>query len=124
MGFKPAPLTHDYAARVAAAQVFLAESDTIRGLVVLISQPDHLFVENIAVISRYQGEGVGRRLLRHAETIAGERGLRALRLITNALMTTNLSRYERWGFRRTHLSSVGGFTIVHMSKTLEPAGPG
>ena len=53
--------------------------------------------------------------MQHAETAARELGLIELRLFTNARMTKNVSLYTHWGFRRTHDSQHGQFTIVHMA---------
>jgi GNAT superfamily N-acetyltransferase len=118
LGFTPAPLTHDYHRRVSKAQVFVAGDGEPIGVIVLISKPDHLLIENVAVAPRYQGRGVGRALVRHAEETALELGLPMLCLFTNARLLENLARYERWGFHRTHSSRHGRFTIVHMAKPL------
>jgi GNAT superfamily N-acetyltransferase len=118
LGFTPAPLTLDYRRRVGEAQVFVAGAEEPVGVIVLISKPDHLLIENVAVAPPHQGRGVGRALVRYAEETALERGLAMLRLFTNAQMLENLARYERWGFHRTHSSRHGRFTIVHMAKRL------
>jgi N-acetylglutamate synthase-like GNAT family acetyltransferase len=54
----------DYGPKVARGQVSVAdEAGGIVGLIVLIREPDHLLVENVAVAPERQGEGIGRALL-------------------------------------------------------------
>ena len=58
----------DYAEKVARGLVSVAdEAGEIVGLIVLLRQPGHLLVENVAVAPERQGEGVGRDLLAFAE---------------------------------------------------------
>lgn len=119
MGTKPAPMLADYPAEIAAGRVYvLHEGGALRGLIVLIAEPDHLFIENVAVHSAAQGRGFGRRLLEFAEAEARLRGLRELRLYTNELMTENLALYTHLGYGEVERRLDEGYRRVFMVKRL------
>src|SRR5271154_3137568 len=68
MGREPAPMLADYGELIAAGEVFLLEREgRLLGLIVLRSEDDALFVENVAVDREAQGQGHGRDLMRFAE---------------------------------------------------------
>jgi DNA-binding MarR family transcriptional regulator/GNAT superfamily N-acetyltransferase len=48
----------------------------------------------------WRGAGLGSRLLRHLEHLAGELGHRVVRLDTNGSLTEAIAMYERAGYRR------------------------
>jgi len=90
----------------------------LAGFIVLRPGPDHLFIENVVVHPDRQGQGLGRRLMAFAQTIAVERGLPALELYTNVKMTENFPFYESLGFVETGRRCEDGFDRVYMSKKL------
>jgi ribosomal protein S18 acetylase RimI-like enzyme len=119
IGRPPAPMTADYAAAVARGEVWLAVRDGgVIGFLVLVTRPDHLLLENVAVHPAAQGGGVGARLLALAEEQAALSGLTEIRLYTNAAMTENLAYYQRHGYRQTHRGREDGFDRVYFSKRL------
>jgi GNAT superfamily N-acetyltransferase len=121
IGRAPAPMTADYASLIAAGAVTLLELDgEPAGVLVLHPRGDHLLVENVAVAPAYQGRGLGRRLLEHAETEARGRGLGELRLYTNRAMAENLAMYPALGYRETGRSHEDGFARVHFAKPVAP----
>lgn len=120
----PAPLTADYAAVVAAGQVWVAEREgALVGALVLEAHPDHLLVENVAVAPNAQGHGVGAALLELAEQEAAALGLSELRLYTHERMTENLAYYPRRGYVETHRTDDGTFHRVHFAKRLAAPAP-
>jgi GNAT superfamily N-acetyltransferase len=120
IGRRPAPMDDDYAAKVRERQVFIAEDEGVAGLIVLVAGSDHLLVENVAVDPNRQGAGVGRALMAHAETYAHERGLRELRLYTNAAMTENLAFYPHLGYAEVARRTDDGFQRVFFAKAMAP----
>lgn len=119
IGRKPAPMTADHAALVAAGEVNILESAGARlGLIVLRVAPDHLFVDIVAVAPAAQHRGIGRQLMRFAEEEAARLGLPALRLYTNAKMTENLRFYPGLGYRQTETRREDGFDRVNFEKRL------
>lgn len=63
-----------------------------------------------------QGEGLGTRLLRHAETVFPD--AQELRLFTGEHSASNLRRYARLGYQETARTSAGHYQLVHLTKTL------
>ena len=117
---QPAPMTADYAEIVDSGDAWVAvHGDDVVGLLVLEVAADHLLVDNVAVVPHAQGLGVGSTLLRLAEEQARMRGLRQVRLYTNAAMHENLAYYPRRGYRETHRGTQDGYHRVFFTKDLD-----
>ena len=109
----------DYADLLTRSVVYVLEDDgSINGLIVLWPDGDALYVDNVAVDPRYQGQGLGRRLMAFAEAQARAAGLVALSLYTNEAMTENLLFYRRLGFVETDRRSDQGYRRVFLRKPL------
>jgi GNAT superfamily N-acetyltransferase len=122
IGRAPAPVTADYAGAVARGEVWVATAPARTvGLIVLIARPDHLLLENVAVLPAMQGFGIGTGLLEFADARARELGLGEIRLYTNAAMSENLALYPRRGYVETHRAVADGFSRVYFSKHLSGA---
>ena len=122
IGRDPLPMFTDYAAAVLQDRIdILEDTCTTLGLIHMIPEPDHLWVETIAIDPDHQGRGLGRYLMTHAETVARSLGLPELRLLTNAAMSSNLRLYTGLGFTQIdhRPSSRGGF-VVDFSKRFAP----
>ncbi len=123
IGREPKPMTADYDAAVARHRFDLLYIDgTLAALIETIREPDHLLVENVAVSPSFQGRGLGRRLMAHAETLARELRLGTIRLYTNQRFAENIALYHRLGYQvdREEVLAVG--TVTHMSKQLTAEG--
>jgi ribosomal protein S18 acetylase RimI-like enzyme len=119
IGREPAPMTADYAQAVRSGPTWVAEAHgEIVGLLVLVVHPDHLLLENVAVLPSAQRRGIGARLLALAEDEARARGLDEIRLYTNEAMTENLAYYPRHGYAETHRAEQDGFRRVFFTKHL------
>ena len=119
IGRRPAPMTADYAEAVRGGLAWVAAQDgEIVGLLVLAVQPDHLLLENVAVLPSAQGRGIGARLLAFAEQQARALGRDEIRLYTNEAMTENLGYYPRRGYTETHRAEQDGFRRVFFRKRL------
>jgi ribosomal protein S18 acetylase RimI-like enzyme len=115
IGREPPPMVADFAAAIARGTTVVIETDgEVRGFMIAWSEADAYFVDNIAVDPVEQGRGLGRKLFEHAVSEAHRRGLSALRLYTNVVMTENLAMYRRMGFVETHRAMENGFNRVYM----------
>ena len=120
IGREPKPMTANYERAVVEHIIDLyEESDLPLALSEVIPQTSHLLIENIAVLPRQQGKGLGDLLLNHAETIARSLQLNELQLYTNAAFISNIEFYARRGFQefRREPFPMGGVT-VHMKKMI------
>ena len=122
----PGPMLDDYARLIADGAVSVLEDadGTIAAIVVLVLQPDHLLLDNIAVRPDRQGQGFGRQLITFAEAEARRLGFTQLRLYTHEKMTENIALYKRLGFVETGRGHQAGYDRVFMTKRLatDPAG--
>ena len=119
IGRPPAPMTADYGEAVSGGLTWIAVRDgVIVGLLVLVVRPDHLLLENVAVLPSAQGSGVGARLLALAEEQARELGREEIRLYANEAMTENLAYYPKHGYIETHRAEQDGFRRLFFSKRL------
>ena len=119
IGREPKPMQADYERAVREHRIDLALlAGELAGLIETIEQPDHLLIENVAVAPAFQGRGVGRQLMAHAEQLATALGRTELRLYTNARFTENVALYRRLGYRldREETGPLG--VAVYMSKPI------
>lgn len=84
IGREPKPMTANYDTAVRLNRVDLAHVEgDLAGLIETIDRSDHLLIENVAVAPQRHGQGFGRALMAHAETVARAAGYREVRLYTN-----------------------------------------
>lgn len=69
----------------------------------LITGEDEAWVYNISVVPGHQGQGIGRRLMEHAEVLARAGGFHILGLMVAAHNHRARELYERVGLRATNL---------------------
>ncbi len=120
IGREPKPMLADYAAALRDHRIDLFyREDRPIALIETILRSDHLFIENIAILPEYQGHGLGRCLLAHADQLAAEAGLAELRLLTNGKMTSNIRLYLSVDYRIDNDEAFLDGTVVTMSKTAE-----
>ena len=119
IGRKPGPMLDDYAARIAAGQVWVMEREgALAGVLVLEETAGGFLLDNVAVAPERHGQGLGRILLTFAEREAARRGWPEINLYTNAAMTENIALYQRIGYAETARVSEKGFDRVYMTKRL------
>ncbi len=85
----------------------------------LVAEPDHLYLDNIAVAPEAQHGGTGRLLLDHVLAEARRLGLPEVRLVTNEKMTRNIGIYARFGFEEYARQEMGGYHRVLMRMRLD-----
>ena len=119
IGRPPGPMLDDYHQVVRVHRAFVVEDgDEIVGALVLVDKEDGLLFDNIAVLPSRQGEGIGRRLMEHAESEARRLGHAHLNLYTHEMMTENIAMYERIGYVEVDRRTEHGFPRVYMRKRL------
>jgi GNAT superfamily N-acetyltransferase len=110
----------DYAAHVAAGEVFVLDRDgAIAAVLVLQERPGHLWLDNVAVEPALKGQGLGRALLAFAEAEARRRRLPEVRLLTHQRMRSNIALYARAGYVETDWRTEDGFDRVFMARRLD-----
>jgi GNAT superfamily N-acetyltransferase len=122
IGVRPRPLDDDYAARIARGQVWLAVTeagDTV-GALVLVVEPDHVLIENYAVVPAWQDRGISKRFDVIAHRVARSRGLTRLRLYTHAKMSRNAAIYRKRGWVEVDCRTEHGFDRVFFERDLLP----
>lgn len=121
LGLRPAPMDRDPIGEMETKDVWVAEKDgEVFGLVVARVEPDHLFIDNVAVAPGAQGRGLGRLLLARAEEHAAELGRDEVRLLTNERMTRNREMYAHLGWEETELRAQHGYSRVFLRKSVSP----
>jgi molybdopterin-guanine dinucleotide biosynthesis adapter protein len=118
IGREPMPMKADFEMAVLDHWIDLASIDgDIVALIEMIPKSDHLYIENIAIAERFQGQGLTRQLMNQAESLARACGLAEMRLLTNKAFTSNLAVYDRLGFQIfAEVPFPGGGTTVHFRK--------
>ena len=92
----------------------------LAALIETIPQADHLLIENVAVSPLFQGRGLGRKLMAHAEKVAASLGLSETKHYTNKLFAENVQLYAKLGYRVDREEEFKGGFVVHMSKPIKP----
>lgn len=90
----------------------------IAGVLVLSQTPEGFLIDNVAVFPEWKGQGIGRLLLAHAETAAGQAGYGSLYLFTNDKMVENIALYAGLGYAEYKRERGEGFCRVFMRKAL------
>lgn len=120
IGREPAPMTADFAARIAEGHIYVAVNDNgvLQGYIIFFAQDGHMHLDTVAVIPAATGRGIGKQMITFCEDEARRLGLDAVHLYTNEKMTANLLIYPRLGYVEVGRRSEDGFNRVFFEKTL------
>ncbi len=117
IGKPPGPMLDDYAALVRQHAVWVIETETgVGGLLVLLPEADHLLLDNVAVDPAAHGQGLGKALMAFAEHESRRRGYGEMRLYTHEKMTENLAMYPALGWQETGRAEQSGYQRVFFRK--------
>ena len=84
----------------------LEDGSAIVAASVLIVEPERALLDAVAVLPQFQGRGLGRQLIAHAEAEAKRLGYKAIEL------------YARLGYREFVRKTEKGYNRVYMRKPL------
>lgn len=119
MDREPAPLHADYEALIARGVVYVLVTEAeVRGVLVMMPEHRSLFVENVAVDPRFQGQGLGQKLMAFVEQQARNEQLPEVHLYTNEVMTENLRFYQKLGFEEEGRRVEDGYHRIFLRKRL------
>jgi GNAT superfamily N-acetyltransferase len=121
IGKRPASMDTDFRPLIHDGRVWVLElGRAIVGLMVLIEQPEAFEIRSVAVRPAHQRQGLGGRLMSHAEFLAMQAGRSTLRLYTNAKIPELVTYYSNLGYREGERKQDQGYERVFMVKTLSP----
>ena len=119
IGREPRPMLADPKAAIRDHRVDVIRIDgTIAGAIEMIPAADHLLIENVAVSPAHQRQGLGRRLLAHAEQVAAALSCPVIWLYTNPLFAGNVRLYQSVGYTVDWEEPFMGGVTAYMSKPL------
>jgi ribosomal protein S18 acetylase RimI-like enzyme len=100
----------------------LTEDGAVAGVAVLRPNPDHLFIEILAVAPPHERKGYGKRLLVFAEAEARRRGYDETRLHMHLTMSRSIALYRRLGYTEHARTKEDGYHRVYLRKRLRDNG--
>ena len=122
IGRTPIPMLTDYAIAVREHDVWVLDAaGVIVGVLELVPERDHLWLEDVAILPDWQGQGLGRLLIHHAEAEARRRQLPEIRLLTNERYVDDIAIYTHYGYRETHRRAHLGTDLVYFAKAVDLA---
>jgi ribosomal protein S18 acetylase RimI-like enzyme len=113
----PGPMLKDYGPSIAAGHTWVV-GDPVIGVITLVPESDHLYIENVALDPGAQGRGLGRMLMEFAEQEAGRQGLSKMTLLTHEVMTENQAIYAHLGYTEVDRRTENGYRRIFMEKNL------
>ena len=117
IGREPLPMTADYERAVREHRFdLLFAAERLVALIETDVRDDHVLIVNVAVAPDLQGQGLGRRMLTHAEALARIENLREVRLYTNARFEADIAIYRRLGYAVFREETLAHAVVVHMKK--------
>jgi ribosomal protein S18 acetylase RimI-like enzyme len=119
IGQMPWPMLQDYSAVVANQIVVVATFNTeIVGVLVLAIAGNELMIDSIAVLPSFEGQGIGKRLMSHAEHVAAAKNYSSMIIHTIAEMAEAIERFQRAGYQEVARRRERGLNRVFLRKML------
>jgi len=117
---EPAPMGANYPTLISRQFVTVVQkSSQLAGIMVSYPRDDALHVENIAVDPAFQGQGIGKLLMNHAEEEARSLNIKRVKLYTHEVMTENIPFYEALGYYIRDRSKQDGYQRIFFEKELK-----
>lgn len=119
IGKKPGPMSDDYHFLIGSGHVYIGEyAGEVASVLVLKDFDSFILLDNVAVLPLFQGKGFGKKMIDYAERYAYEKGVREIRLYTNAAMTENICMYKKLGYTAYDDRYESGYHRIYFSKML------
>ncbi len=119
MGRQPPPMVADFDKLINDGLVYVVFNNSdLYGYAVFYPKGSALHLENVAVYPKYQGCGLGRKLVAFVEERAKACGYTAVELYTNAKMPENIAWYEKLGYVITARRTESGLDRVYFMKKI------
>lgn len=119
MGKKPAPMIADFGSQIASHVLHILEDGSqFAGFIVFYPREDHVHIENVAVLPKFQGNGYGTKLIEFAEHEAKNLGFGKVELYTNEKMTENIAYYPALGYDEIGRWQEDSFNRIFFRKNL------
>lgn len=120
LGMLPAAMNTDYDKLIEMQSLYVLRlNGALVGSICLSRLSDSMMISNLVVDPRVQGRGLGRLLMRYAEEMALEEGLKTMSLFANEKMYENIALYTRLGYVETGRKTEDGFKRVYFQKALD-----
>jgi GNAT superfamily N-acetyltransferase len=117
IGREPKPMIANYAESIQKHWFDLLDMDgKLAALIEMMPEGNYLLIENVAVSPLFQGRGLGRKLMAHAEKVAVLSGLSETKLYTNKLFAENIHFYIKLGYQIDREEGFKDGFLVHMRK--------
>lgn len=94
--------------------------DTICGTISLVPDGNTLHIKSVAVTPSARRRGLGKEMMKHAESIALKRGFHFLELTTTPFLHEAIKLYEGFGFTTHGHKDLYGTPLIRMVKNLKP----
>ena len=119
IGREPKPMRADYDVAVRDHLIdLLIDAGDVVGLIEMIPRVDHLLIKNVAVRPQSQGNGLGHRLMLHAEQVAQKLRFSEVRLYTHSCFEENIRLYLSLDYAIDSRDQIADGFQVNMSKRL------
>jgi ribosomal protein S18 acetylase RimI-like enzyme len=117
IGKPPASMLKDYASVIEQRDVTVAVCGaTVVGVLILGQTHEGFRLFTVAVHPLFQKQGLGRTLLRLAETEAAQRGHDGIHLATHEKMIENQTLYSKIGYVEYDRRIEDGYSRIYMRK--------
>ena len=101
-GARLPPMDVDYSSEIENYPCWVAESaGEILGGLIMTFAADRAQIANIAVAQQAQGQGIGGKLMKFAESEARKRGFSELHLATHVMLSENVALYRHLGWEES-----------------------
>ena len=122
LGKKPAPMIADFEAHIGRDWTIVFENKAVQGYAILLERDSSHLLDNIAVDTSAQRQGIGRALIDYIEKFLIEANQEFYDLYTNIVMTENVLWYQKLGFVELKRVEEKGFKRIYMRKDLTTKG--